>query len=438
MPYEPILTHQHITTCLIVSFAAAVAVFDAAVFWYQTELLSKIFFDERHLMTWLSNWYTLIMCSALAIGLPIGGVLFGWLGDRLGRKSSLIYSSAIVSIATIGLLCLPTSQHFGHLPAVILGALRFIQGIGCGAILPIAFVIIAETLPTKRIGMGSGLILASVVGGLMILGILLNIINNSFSLYELISYAWRIPHAISAALSIIGLWLLSKLSETPVFLSKNSVDAQQNGQLISQIHLADSQSLHKYLPPPNLIAAIILSLIAAALLILIPVLFLPMYEISFINSASAARFGGYVGLLFMLLGCIFYGAMADLNNAGRVLMMAGILLLIFSAGFIYHVQNGGGLVLVFFTLLGFATGLIGAVPAVMTRLFPTKHRLRGVAITLTMAYACIIALLPFVTGQFLLYTAYTPLLYVMFIGLVTVFISFYIYYIPRTAQDLNR
>ncbi|UTO05683.1 hypothetical protein NKT77_03255 [Moraxella sp. FZLJ2107] len=40
MPYEPILTRQHITTCLIVSFAAAVAVFDAAVFWYQTELLS--------------------------------------------------------------------------------------------------------------------------------------------------------------------------------------------------------------------------------------------------------------------------------------------------------------------------------------------------------------------------------------------------------------
>lgn len=443
MPYEPQLTHHHLTTCLVACFAAAMAIFDFAIFWYQADVLARVFFENRHLTSWLSTWYHLTMSGLVLIGMPIGGLIFGMMGDRLGRKPALLLCLLIAALSTACIAMLPNPDQIGAVTPISIGILRFVQVLACGTVLPIALVMALEHLPTKRLGIVSGGILASCIAALMTLGILYSIISDAMSLYQLLNFGWRLLFVIGACGSLLAAWLVFRMNESPVYLRKaqDTTSMVTDDAVLRQIahaDQADTQShIEGYHPAPNHLAAIALSLILAALILFIPIVLLPLEDITFIASATQARFGGYVGLLFMMIGCLFYGLMADLNNAGRVLRFAGIFLLVFSAGFIYHLQLGGGLVLVFYALIGFTAGLIGAIPAVVIRLFPTKHRLLGVALTFTAAYALLSAFVPMILNQFS-NTAYSSLLYVMLIGLLVVFISFYVYYIPRTAADLNR
>ena len=148
---------------------------------------------------------------------PLGAIFFGHLGDRIGRRTTLLVTIAIMGVATglIGLL--PTFSQVGWLGAVLLVLLRLVQGISLGGEWGGSILVATEHATQKRhaffaaipqLGSPIGSILSAVVFIVMTL---------SFSAEELAEWGWRIPFLTALPLLLVSLYLRWSVSETPVF-----------------------------------------------------------------------------------------------------------------------------------------------------------------------------------------------------------------------------
>ncbi|MEQ4722577.1 MFS transporter [Nonomuraea sp. B19D2] len=148
---------------------------------------------------------------------PIGVVLFGTIGDRLGRKPALVISLLLMGAATVGVGLLPTYAGAGLLAPVLLVALRLLQGVSMGGEWGGAVLLAAEHAPPRRRAMyasipQAGPPLGFLLSSAVILPTLAIAGRDGFA-----AGAWRIPFLLSAVLIVIGIWVRSRVEESPVF-----------------------------------------------------------------------------------------------------------------------------------------------------------------------------------------------------------------------------
>jgi len=170
----------------------------------------------------------LLVWSTFAVGFafrPIGAVLFGFLGDKLGRKYTFIVTVTLMGIATAGVGLIPTveqlrtsyGEEYVFIAPMIVIFLRVLQGLALGGEYGGAAIYVAEHAPPEQRGFYTSFIQASVAGGfvLSIIVVLLCrwiIPEDSFN-----DWGWRVPFLLSILLLAISLWMRIKLSESPVF-----------------------------------------------------------------------------------------------------------------------------------------------------------------------------------------------------------------------------
>ncbi len=148
---------------------------------------------------------------------PVGAVIFGVLGDKLGRKYTFLVTITLMGIATAGIGILPTYASAGVLAPVLLVSLRALQGLALGGEYGGAAIYVAEHAPQKRRGFYTSFIQGSVVGGfilslIVVLGTTALIGKEAWE-----SWGWRVPFIFSLLLLAVSLWIRFKLSESPVF-----------------------------------------------------------------------------------------------------------------------------------------------------------------------------------------------------------------------------
>jgi MFS family permease len=146
---------------------------------------------------------------------PVGALVFGILGDRLGRKYTFLVTIALMGVATAGIGFLPGFASIGIAAPVLLVTLRALQGLALGGEYGGAAIYVAEHAPRNRRGFYTGFIQGSVVGG-FILSLAVVLTTNAIVGKES-DLAWRIPFIFSLALLAVSLWIRMKLSESPVF-----------------------------------------------------------------------------------------------------------------------------------------------------------------------------------------------------------------------------
>ncbi|MFE7761551.1 MFS transporter [Streptomyces sp. NPDC057438] len=155
--------------------------------------------------------------AAAFLSRPLGVVLFGTIGDRLGRRRALVTSLLLMGVATVGIGLLPTYESAGLLAPVLLVTLRLLQGVSMGGEWGGAVLLAAEHAPPGRralyaavpnLGPSLGFLLSSAV----ILPTLNLVGRDGFA-----DWAWRVPFLLSAVLVVVGLWVRSTVSESPVF-----------------------------------------------------------------------------------------------------------------------------------------------------------------------------------------------------------------------------
>ena len=178
-------------------------------------ILQRSFFPQgNEVLATLLAWATFAVGFAFR---PLGAVLFGYLGDILGRKYTFLVTITLMGIATAGIGLVPGYAAIGALAPGLIILFRILQGLALGGEYGGAAIYVVEHAPPKRAGYLSSYIQASVVGG-FILSLVVVLTTKSLMPAEAwAGWGWRAPFLFSILLLAVSLWMRLKLSESPVF-----------------------------------------------------------------------------------------------------------------------------------------------------------------------------------------------------------------------------
>jgi len=163
---------------------------------------------------------TLLAFATYAVGFvarPIGGVVFGNYGDRVGRRRILVVTLMLMGGATFLIGCLPTYDSIGVAAPILLVTLRFVQGLGLGGEWGGAVLMVAEHGDERRRGLNSSWPQVGVPAGNLLAAGVLALLAGVLSEGAFNSWGWRIPFLLSALLIGVGLWIRLTVQESPLF-----------------------------------------------------------------------------------------------------------------------------------------------------------------------------------------------------------------------------
>jgi hypothetical protein len=306
------------------------------------------------------------------IARPVGAVAFGHFGDRIGRKSTLVWSLMLMGGSTMAIAFLPTYAMAGWIAPLLLCVLRFGQGLGLGGEWGGAALLAVENAPPgwkarygmfPQLGAPVGFIAAN--GLFLILGLVLP--KDAF-----IEWGWRIPFLASALLVALGLWVRLKLAETPAFravLEKEKPPMVPLGELFRD-HWKETIG-----GTFGVVACFCIYYIATAFALGYGTTTLAIPRETFLQVQLVA-------ILFMAGGIVWAGYWSDAASP-RIVLMVGCALSV-GAGFLMAPMMGGadlmmvgGFLSILLLLMGFVYGPLGAW---LPGLFPARVRYTGVSV----------------------------------------------------------
>lgn len=413
-------TRHHQKLLAICTLMALITFFDFMVFWYSTNVISSLFFSQELDSSQHSFYMILIFASGYLVR-PIGATLLGLYGDRYGRKPAITLSFVGVTVFTLIIALLPTYDMIGSLATWLFVLARLGQGMSFSGQLPALWVYTSEQLPASSVGVSCGIVCAgSIFSGVLLVG-LLGFLDSTLTQSELFAYGWRIPFLIGGLLGGICFFLLNSLNETPVFLN--------NQQKITNPTL--KQRWQGFIP------LLILSWFMSSVVMILVFFLIDLISLTFFIDENLLTIAFVLSLLFLVVGCVFFGFLTDRLNGGKVIITGCILFLLAVVGLFYDLEEGGNLMLFSLSWVGFCAGVIGAIPNIMVRLCPVQYCLSTLSIGYNLSYAVSGAFVPILLGFLTYHADFAPAVYLSFVCIITMFLGFYIYYSPRHKDDIE-
>lgn len=186
--------------------------YDFALFAYLTPTLAKLFFPKENALTALMLTYAIFAVGYFVR--PIGAAIFGHIGDRSGRKKTLVWSILLMSLPTFGMGLLPTYQTIGMAAPILLIILRICQGLSAGGETTGSILFTLESVDERRRGFIGGLIW-SMVG----VGMLLGSLAATLVSYDVTHpWIWRVPFLLGIVTGLIGYFLRKYTIESAMFM----------------------------------------------------------------------------------------------------------------------------------------------------------------------------------------------------------------------------
>lgn len=330
------------------------------------------------------------------IARPIGSIIFGHFGDRVGRKGTLVASLLTMGIATFLIGCLPTALTPGwqFLAPFLLVVMRFCQGLGLGGEWSGAALLATENAPAgKRAIYGTFPQLGAPIG-FIVANVLFLVLASTMSDETFAAWGWRVPFLASAVLVIIGLYVRVKLVETPAF--QKVVEEGEVAKLpLARVFVSSWR--------PLVLGTFIM--LATYVLFYLMTTFTLTYGTA--PSDAAIPGLGYARndfLVMLIVGVVFFGIftlvsgpLAEKFGRRRTLLVVTTAILVFGLLFVPLFSGGfAGVMAVLilgFTLMGLTFGPMGAV---LPELFPTNVRYTGSAMAYNLASILGAALAPII------------------------------------------
>ncbi|KQN44284.1 MFS transporter [Serratia sp. Leaf50] len=181
---------------------------------------------------------TLAAFATYAVGFlarPLGGIVFGHIGDKVGRKKALVITILIVGLGTFCIGLLPTYEKIGYWAPVLLIFIRVLQGFGVGGEQAGAVLMTAEYSRPERRGFFASWVQIGAPLGFLLPSALFAVLNAQLSAEQMLAWGWRIPFLLSLLLVIVGLFIRLKIDESPVFAEIRKTKAVESQPVLEVI-----------------------------------------------------------------------------------------------------------------------------------------------------------------------------------------------------------
>lgn len=345
---------------------------------------------------------------------PFGGIIFSHIGDRIGRKKTLVLTLSLMGAATFAMGILPTYQAIGVAAPIILITLRLIQGLGIGGEWGGALLLATEYAPPERRGFFGSIPQMGVTIG-MVMGTLALWLMSLLPEQQFMSWGWRVPFIFSALLVVFGLWIRKGIDETPEFK-----EVQQKGE-IPKLPIVDT--LRYYWKE-------VLITIGAKVVETAPFYIFSTFIVSYATSTlgfsrSAVLGSVMVSTVITTILIPIMGSLSDRVGRKKMYIAGTLAMMAFAFPYFWMIHQGSVLMLVLATIIGL--GIIWApITAVLgtmfSEIFDAKVRYTGVSLGYQIGAAVAGGTAPLVATALLASfdNSYVPVaLYIMFTAVVS-------------------
>ncbi|MFT4398278.1 MFS transporter [Gordonia lacunae] len=189
--------------------------YDLTVYAYLAVVVSPLFFPSDDPTASLLS--SLAVFASAYLMRPIGGIFFGRLGDRFGRKRALLVSVILMGVGTTLMALLPTYAAVGVLAPILLVIARLLQGFSAGGELGGALTYVYEVVGPKRRGLGGSIVALGSNSGFALAAIVVATTSALTSEAQMDSWGWRIPFVAGLPLLVLCLWLRTRIEDSPEF-----------------------------------------------------------------------------------------------------------------------------------------------------------------------------------------------------------------------------
>ncbi|MDQ2255345.1 MFS transporter [Enterobacter soli] len=317
---------------------------------------------------------TLLAFSGFAVGFlarPLGGIVFGHLGDRYSRKMTLIMTLTLMGATTFVIGLLPVYSQVGIWAPLTLIILRFLQGVASGGEWGGGVLMLSENAPASRRGFYTAWSQMGVSGGFVLSAFAFWLVQK-LPESDFMSWGWRVPFLLSIVIFLVGVYIRKNIRESKAF---TQAKPQEKHEKIPLLVLVREH-------PKALLQAIALRLPengASYIFFTFSVVYAKHIGISTGDIISAVT----LAMLVDFFSILFWGALSDRIGLKPVYYIGVIGLLVMAFPFFWLLSTGsyGAIMLAMFLGLPFCHGaMIGTQPCIMSDLFPVRVRYSGLAL----------------------------------------------------------
>jgi metabolite-proton symporter len=412
-----------------VAFASAIG---ATIEWYDFFLygvVTPLVFNKLFFPTFDPLVGTLLAYTTFLVGFvsrPVGGIVFGHYGDRLGRKNVLILTLLIMGIATFLIGLLPTYESLGLGAAVLLLLLRIFQGIGIGGEWGGAVLLAVEHSPEGKrgfygswpqIGVPAGLLLSSGIVSL------LSLLPDA----QFLSWGWRLAFLLSAILVVVGLYIRLRILETPAFARVKAAGAE------AKVPFIDLLRTH----PKNVLLGLGARYIEGVCFNIYGV-FIIAYITNGLNlPRQTALLGVIIASAIMIVTLPLYGALSDRFGRRRLFGFGALLIGLLSFPAFWLMETKSAVLIWIAIAVPFALvypAVYGPQAALFSELFDTRVRYSGVSFVYQFSGIFASGLTPIIATQLFAWGGKTPWLICWYILAVSIISAVCVYAMRETAR----
>lgn len=348
--------------------------YDYALYAQFTYIIGLKFFPETEFIEIL----TFAVFAAGFVVRPLGGIVFGYIGDRMGRRIALALGIILMAVPTAGIGLLPSYEAIGIAAPLILTVIRLIQGLSLGGEFSGCIAYIVEHSPAEKRGLAGSASFVSMCLG-MLLGL---IVAQGFTYFlteeDLMNWGWRVPFVLGLFIGLVGLYIRTHLSESPIYLAAKAKGALSRTPL--------RETIKSYWREMLMAIAIYINVTAPFFTTTVSI------KSYMANLGYEQTQGTLISSIILVTLSIMFPVSAYISDKiGRkpVIVWASVALVIsiYPIFLALHTMDYTLAILsqiVFSAIVGI---YMGPIPTLLVELFPTRVRFTGVAISYNLSAA---------------------------------------------------
>jgi MHS family proline/betaine transporter-like MFS transporter len=350
--------------------------YDFVIYAYSASIIATLFFPSIDKAAAILSTFAVYAVGFLMR--PLGGVIFGHLGDKIGRKNTLSFIILIMGAATVAIGLLPTYSQIGLWAPILLVVCRLAQGLSAAGEATSSNSFVAEHAPQGRRGVLVAFTYAFANIPPIFAALLVLLITNVTTAEDYASWGWRIPFLLAAPLALVGLYIRRRTEESPAFKQTRKASRTSKAPLATAFQLYKKEMLFSF---------------TLAALSSLGFYTLTGYFVTYLTetvglSRNDALISNSIALLLAFVAMVLGGHISDkIGRRRTILSGAGLCALICIPAYMMAGQGTLVSAVIGQGLLAFSLGLFfGPVGIAFLELFPTRIRVSGAGVSYNIAY----------------------------------------------------